>query len=309
MDTIGEQAGGPTLTNAQRWKIEKDKTRVWRGNVQRKKLHVLNNPSKLAFRRWEEVLEPWTYANCEEYIEWCHIDKKFPPERHRKNRKSNKANLRFCSCPEFTQRCIEVYQVLYGRANVERNEVVLYICRMVWAKVVLKKKVDWRTIKQAKNITMPEEPDIPTGVLRFPNGGFNFTKVIVSKEEEEDNMEESEEDNDSDGTRPHKVNTAPGSKRALKTLRVQKRARLYEGQPSGPPEELVDVSATIATAANVLLSTMPTSTNETSSTEPGIRTSIMPDLPSVEDLKSQLEAKEAVIACLQDEVKKLLRQT
>jgi hypothetical protein len=198
---------------------------------------------------------------------------------------------------------------LYGRANVERNEVVLYICRMVWAKVVLKKKVDWRTIKQAKNITMPEEPDIPTGVLRFPNGGFNFTKVIVSKEEEEDNMEESEEDNDSDGTRPHKVNTAPGSKRALKTLRVQKRARLYEGQPSGPPEELVDVSATIATAANVLLSTMPTSTNETSSTEPGIRTSIMPDLPSVEDLKSQLEAKEAVIACLQDEVKKLLRQT
>jgi hypothetical protein len=53
---------------------------------------------------------------------------------------------------------------------------------------------------------------------------------------------------------------------------------------------------------------MPTSTNETSSTEPGIRTSITLDLPSVEDLKSQLEAKEAVIAQLQDEVKKLLRQ-
>jgi hypothetical protein len=80
-----------------------------------------------------------------------------------------------------------VYQVLYGCANVERNEIVLYICRMVWAEVVLKKKVDWRMIKQAKNITMPEEPDIPMGVLRFPNGGSNFTKVIVGKEEEEDN--------------------------------------------------------------------------------------------------------------------------
>jgi pterin-4a-carbinolamine dehydratase len=155
---------------------------------------------------------------------------------------------------------------------------------------------------------MPEEPDIPTGILRFPNGGLNFTKVIVGKEEEEDNTEESEEDNDSDGTRPHKVNTAPGPKRALKTLRVQKRTWLYEGQPSGPPEGLVDVLATIATAANVLPSTMPTLTNETSSTEPSIRTSITPDLPSVEDLKSQLEAKEAVIARLQDEVKKLLRQ-
>jgi hypothetical protein len=69
------------------------------------------------------------------------------------------------------------------------------------------------------------------------------------------------------------------------------------------------VSATIATATNVLPSTMPTSTNETSSTEPRIRTSITPNFPSVEDLKLQLEAKEAVITRLQDEVKKLLRET
>jgi hypothetical protein len=32
---------------------------------------------------------------------------------------------------------------------------------------------------------------------------------------------------------------------------------------------------------------MPTLTNETCSTEPSIHTSITPDLPSVEDLKSQ----------------------
>jgi hypothetical protein len=219
MDMVGEQARGPTLTDAQCRKIEKDKTRVRRGNVQRKRLHVLNNPSKLAFRGWEEVPEPWTYADCKEYIEWCHINKKFPPERHRKNRKSNKENLRFYSCLDFRRWCIEVYQVLYGRANVERNEVV-YICQMVWAEVVLKNKVDWHTIKQAKNITMPEEPDIPTGVLRFPNGGLNFTKVIVDKEKEEDNTKGSEEDNDSDGTRSHKVNTVPGPKRDLKMLRV-----------------------------------------------------------------------------------------
>jgi hypothetical protein len=102
----------------------------------------LQNPSMLAFREWEEVPKPWTHADYKEYIEWCHINKKFPPKRHRKNRKSNKENLKFCSCPDFIQQCIEVYQVLYGRANVERNEVVFYICQMVWAKVVLKKKVD-----------------------------------------------------------------------------------------------------------------------------------------------------------------------
>jgi hypothetical protein len=270
---------------------------------------MLNNPSKLAFRGWEEVPKPWTYANCEEYFEWCHIDKKFPPERHRKNRKSNKANLRFYSCPDFTQRCIEVYQVLYGRANVDRNEVTFYICRMVWAEVVLKKKVDWRTIKQAKNITMLKEQDIPTGVLRFPHGGLNLIKGLMGKEEEEDDTEESEEDNDSDGTRPYKVNTTLAPKRALKVLRVQKRAWLHEGQPNAPPEGPPDVSATIAIAANDLPSTMPTTTIEASSTELGIHTSIKPDSPSVEDLKSQLEAKEAVIARLQDKVKNLLRET
>jgi hypothetical protein len=128
MGTVGKQTQGPTLTNAQHRIIEKDKTRVWRGNVQQKRLHVLNNPSKLAFMGWEVVPEPKTYANCKEYIEWCHINKKFPPERHRKNRKSNKANLKFCSHPDFTQRCIEVYQVLYGCANVDRNEATLYNC-------------------------------------------------------------------------------------------------------------------------------------------------------------------------------------
>ena len=86
--------------------------------------------------------------------------------------------------------------------------------------MVLKKKVDWCTIKQAKNIMMPEEPNIPIGVLRFPKGGLNFTKVIVGKEKEEDNIEEFEEDNDSNGTCPHKMNIAPRPKRVLKTLHV-----------------------------------------------------------------------------------------
>jgi hypothetical protein len=108
MDTIKEQSRRCTFTDAQCRKIEKDKTRVRRGNVQRKKLHALRNPTKLAFRRWEEVPRPWTYANCKEYIEWCHINNFFFPQRHRKNRKSNKENPKFCLCSNFTQLYIEV---------------------------------------------------------------------------------------------------------------------------------------------------------------------------------------------------------
>jgi hypothetical protein len=77
--------------------------------------------------------------------------------------------------------------------------------------VVLKKKVDWRTIKQAKNIMMPKEQDIPTGLHRFPHGGLNLTKGPIGKEEDEDETKESEMDNDSDGTRPHKVKYNSGA--------------------------------------------------------------------------------------------------
>jgi hypothetical protein len=69
MDTVGDQARHMMITEGQQWKIERDKTRARRGNVQRKRLHVLRNPLKLAFKRWEEVPKPWTYADCKEYIE------------------------------------------------------------------------------------------------------------------------------------------------------------------------------------------------------------------------------------------------
>jgi hypothetical protein len=98
-------------TEAELRKEEADKHRERRGAFQRKKLHVLQNPKKLAFRGWKDVPEPWTLAN---YCEWCHIGKVFPEDRHNKHQRFSKANLKYCLDVEFKQRCIEVYQVLYN---------------------------------------------------------------------------------------------------------------------------------------------------------------------------------------------------
>jgi hypothetical protein len=84
--------------------------------------------------------------------------------------------------------------------------------------MVLKKKVDWRTIKQAKNIIMPKEQDIPRRMLRFPNGGLILSRGQIRKEEEENNTKKFEEDNDFDGTCLIKVNTVLMPKKALKAL-------------------------------------------------------------------------------------------
>lgn len=198
-------------TPAQLRKVETDKKRKRRGAPHRKRLHVLNNPEKLAFRGWEDEPDMWTMATCEFYIEWCHIDKKFHPSRHYYHRHTNKANLKYCECPDFRQRCIEVYQVLYGMPCVERNEVSLFLARGVYAEVALGKRVDWTTVKEAKHVKQPTTSDIPRGILAFPdapNGGMGVTRSTPASKANEDiscDTATSEEDADSDGSRAQKA--------------------------------------------------------------------------------------------------------
>jgi hypothetical protein len=49
MDMVEKQSRLHKFTNFQHQKIKKDKTRLWRGNIQRKRLYVLKNLTKLAF--------------------------------------------------------------------------------------------------------------------------------------------------------------------------------------------------------------------------------------------------------------------
>ena len=101
-----------------------------------------------------------------------------------------------------------------------------------------------------------------------------------------------------------------GPKKALKALCDQKQAQLHKGQSSTLLEGAADVPAIVATLANVLQSTTkPTMTIEVSSIELGICTLIKPHSSSVEDFKSELETKEAVIVRLQEDVQKLLCET
>ena len=111
---------------------QRDRTRDRRGKPCRKRLKVLDNLEKLAFRGWKNVLELWTFEHCKQYIEWCHIMKAFKQDRYLAHRLANKANLKFCKNPDFLERCIQVYQYLFHKERVVRNEVTYKLCRMVW---------------------------------------------------------------------------------------------------------------------------------------------------------------------------------
>ena len=80
---------------------QRDRTRDQRGKPCRKRLKVLDNPQKLAFRGWIDVPEPWTFEHCKQYIEWCHVGKAFKRDWYLAHHSVNKANLKFCENPDF----------------------------------------------------------------------------------------------------------------------------------------------------------------------------------------------------------------
>ena len=121
---------------------QRNRTRDRRGKPCRKRLKVLDNPHKLAFRGWTDVPEPWTFEHCKQYIEWCHVGKVFKRDRYLAHRSANNANLKFCENPNFLERCIQVYQYLFRKEKVFRNEVNYKICRMVWVEVGLQRRID-----------------------------------------------------------------------------------------------------------------------------------------------------------------------
>lgn len=200
----------------------RDRGRLRKGNLHRKRMKVYENPNKMAFRGWATVAGTWTAETCARYIEWCHINKVFSPERYHINRRGNKANLKYCTNPEFTQRCIEVYQVLFNEAHVKRNEVPLFICRMVWAELKLGKTVDWTTIKSTPRVHIPRAPSIPRGVLKFPQGGLINPTIAPKLREEPYHTDDSPDTSDSDGGPPvfdqHQAGT-------ISAKRVRKRSR------------------------------------------------------------------------------------
>ena len=47
---------------------QQDRTRDRRGKPCKKRVKVLDNPNKLAFRGRTDVPEPWTFEQCKQYV-------------------------------------------------------------------------------------------------------------------------------------------------------------------------------------------------------------------------------------------------
>ena len=66
-------AGGQALND----RSQRDRMRDRCSKPCRKHLKVLDNPHKLAFKGWTDIPKPWTFEQCKQYIERCHVGKAF----------------------------------------------------------------------------------------------------------------------------------------------------------------------------------------------------------------------------------------
>ena len=228
-------AGGQALND----RGQRDRTRDRHGKPCRKRLKVLDNPHKLAFRGWTDVPEPWTFEQCKQYIEWCHVGKAFKRDRYLAHRSANKANLKFCENPNFLERCIQVYLYLFRKEKVVCNEVNYKICRMVWIEVGLQRRIDWQSYGAKTGVTLPPGENIPR-TRTYPNGGLGVLRTATTPPPTYD-TEESSEDSDSDGANPPFLSTSPTAIRS-RQLRARKRAR--DGLSS--PDQNVATHGTMA---------------------------------------------------------------
>ena len=138
----------PPLTPPQ-MKAARDMDRKRNGKGHKKRVPLLRHPKIKAFLGWKTEPEPWTYRTVNKYVDWCHINKLFPHWRHKIHLGQNKANLAYCKNEAFMRRCLEVWIRLYGEPKPYRNDnFCFFLVQMVYAECILKKTVDWSTLKE-----------------------------------------------------------------------------------------------------------------------------------------------------------------
>lgn len=151
---------GRPLTQVQK-RAARDKDRKRKGKSHKKRVPLLQHRKIKAFLGWKTEPEPWTYKTVNKYVDWCHINKLFPHWRHKIHLGQNKANLAYCKDKVFMHRCLEVWMELYGEPKPYRNDnFCFFLVQMVYAEYILKKEVNWSTLKELLVGDHPEEASI-----------------------------------------------------------------------------------------------------------------------------------------------------
>ena len=122
--------------------------------------YATNDPDCVAEFGWEHEPSPWRMSTCRDYVKMKHLLKLVPvrlrSEAVEKQAKRGEIRAENCESDHFNIRYHEIFEA----ANIQNSRplIMLYSnMAMVWAEIVLHKRVDWRTTLGLKTNSMNRE--------------------------------------------------------------------------------------------------------------------------------------------------------
>lgn len=110
------------------------------------KWEILENESIKGESGWEfEREEYWTSMTCKKYVKMYHIGKCWPKQYHQVHTRSFSCNPATCHDDHFLHRAEEVWVALFGDRGKTKGYYTYTLLSMVYAEVILKRKVNWST--------------------------------------------------------------------------------------------------------------------------------------------------------------------
>ena len=111
--------------------------------------YATNDPDCVAEIGWEGEPSPWRMVTCKEYVKMKHLMKLIPvhlrTEAAEKQATRGEIRIDNCESNHFKIRYNEVFRA--ARIQNSRPHIMLYSnMAMVWAEIVLHKRVDWTTV-------------------------------------------------------------------------------------------------------------------------------------------------------------------
>ncbi len=78
------------------------------------KLKTLENPTIVINVGWQNLPQPWSYMLCSQYVQWCHINKKWPLSMHEVCKNNNSAQYTSCVDEHMKAIMLEVHMAMMG---------------------------------------------------------------------------------------------------------------------------------------------------------------------------------------------------
>jgi hypothetical protein len=113
-------------------------------------LEILHNPNLLAYEGWQTVPEPWTAASAMNYVSFPHFDRLWPEGCHEQHCKSRDTKYSHIEDLEIKWRFLTILRAISNLERWAKNSIPRCIASMMYAEHVLRKRVDWSTLRSAE---------------------------------------------------------------------------------------------------------------------------------------------------------------